>query len=361
MLPELAGVLERVAEQGPDGFYTGQVARWIAEEMRSGGGLVTAEDLATYRPIVREPIAGTYRDCQLLAVPPSSSGGATLLEALQILEAFDLRARGRWSAETLHLLIESARRAYRDRACYLGDPAGTQIPDKLLSKDYARQLAASIDRQRATPSEELAGEIPLAAESPETTHLSVVDSQRNAVSLTYTLESSFGSRVVVGGGGFLLNDEMNDFNWRPGVTDRSGRIGTPPNEIAPGKRMLSSMCPIVLRRNGQTLLVTVSPGGRTIINTVLQLVVNIVDFDMDPRQAVDAPRLHHGWFPDRVRAEGALAAEHAGAVETLRRMGHQIVEARERQGDAHSIWIDPATGEIVAAADRRTSGNVSGF
>jgi gamma-glutamyltranspeptidase/glutathione hydrolase len=253
------------------------------------------------------------------------------------------------------------RRAFRDRAAYLGDPAVNQVPARLLDKDYARQLAAAIDPRRATPSVELAGEIAIAPESEQTTHLSIVDRERTAVSLTYTLESAYGSRVVVRGGGFLLNDEMNDFNWLPGVTDATGRIGTPPNDVAPGKRMLSSMCPIVVRRDGRLLLVTGSPGGRTIINTVLCNVINVVDFEMDVRAAVDAPRLHHQWFPDQVRAEPALFERHADACARLREMGHRFAAKPAIQGDAHTIWIDPASGELVGAADRRIMGSAAGY
>jgi gamma-glutamyltranspeptidase / glutathione hydrolase len=361
VLAELADVLARIADQGPDGFYTGTLAELIAAEMRRGDGLITTADLADYRPVVREPIRASYRHCEILAVGPSSSGGITLVEALNILETFDLRSRGRWSADTLHLMIESMKRSYRDRACYLGDPGTAVIPEKLLDKQYARQLAANINPRRAIPSEELAGEIPIARESEQTTHLSVVDREGNAVSLTYTLESAFGSRVVVAGGGFLLNDEMNDFNWLPGVTDRSGRVGTVPNQIAPGKRMLSSMCPIVVRRDGRLLLVTGSPGGRTIINTVLCMVVNVVDFDMDIRQAVDAPRLHHQWLPDRVRVEPALVEQHPLAIKALRELGHVFADRPLRQGDAHTIWMDSKSGEIVGAADDRVTGSAVGY
>jgi gamma-glutamyltranspeptidase/glutathione hydrolase len=358
---ELAEVLVQIAERGPDGFYAGTVADMIAEEMRQGGGLVTKEDLAAYRPIVREPIRASYRGHEILAVPPSSSGGTTLAEALNMLETFDLKTHGRWSSETLHLVIECMRRAFRDRAAYLGDPAVSHIPAKLLDKEYARRLAATIDPNRATPSVELAGDIAIAPESEQTTHVSIVDRQGTAVSMTYTLESAYGSRVVVRGGGFLLNDEMNDFNWLPGVTDTSGRIGTPPNDVAPAKRMLSSMCPVVVRRDGRTLLVTGSPGGRTIINTVLCLLVNVVDFQMDVRRAVDAPRLHHQWLPDEVRAEPSLVESHGNAIELLRAMGHGIAAKPARQGDAHTIWIDPASGEIVGAADRRIMGSAAGY
>jgi gamma-glutamyltranspeptidase/glutathione hydrolase len=359
--PQLADVLERIAEQGPDGFYTGPTAELIAAEMKRAGGLIATQDLAAYRPIERKPLRTTYRGHEILAVPPSSSGGTTLALELNILETFDLRSRGRFDAPTLHLVIECMRRAFRDRAEFLGDPATTSIPDKLLDKAYARKLAATIDPKRATPSGELAGDITISTESEQTTHLSVIDAAGAAVSLTYTLESAYGSRVVVTGGGFLLNDEMNDFNWLPGVTNTAGRIGTPPNDVAPGKRMLSSMCPVVVRRDGQTLLVTGSPGGRTIINTVLQMVVNVVDFDMDIRQAVDAPRLHHQWLPDEVRVEPTLSEHHAAAIEGLRAMGHPFAPRPARQGDAHSIWVDPAMRALVGAADGRIMGHAAGY
>jgi gamma-glutamyltranspeptidase / glutathione hydrolase len=358
---ELAAVLARIAEQGAAAFHTGKTADLIIREMQRGGGLVTAADLADYRPVVRKPLRSTYRDCEILSVPPSSSGGTTLALALNMLETFDVRSQGRWSSDTLHLMIESMKRAYRDRAAYLGDPSATLIREKLLDKKYARQLAATIDRKRATPSGVLAGEIPIAAEGEHTTHLSVVDSDGTAVSMTYTLESLFGSRVVVTGGGFLLNDEMNDFNWLPGITTSKGRIGTAPNQIAPGKRMLSSMCPTVVRRDGKTLLITGSPGGRTIVNTVFCIIVNVVDYEMDVREAVDAPRLHHQWLPDEVRIEPTLAEEHGEAIDALVQLGHAFAEKRERQGDAHTIRIDPKTGEIQAAADRRTSGSAAGY
>jgi gamma-glutamyltranspeptidase/glutathione hydrolase len=359
--PQLAAVLTRIADEGPAGFYAGPVASLIADEMRAGDGLITLGDLAAYEPIEREPLRGTYRGHEVVAVPPSTSGGITLLESLGALENFDLRIQGRWSPETLHLMIETMKRAFRDRAFYLGDPATTVIPEKLLAEDYARELAASIDPRRATPSVELAGDLPISEEGEHTTHISIVDRERTAVSLTYTLENSWGSRVVVRGGGFLLNDEMNDFNWLPGVTNHAGRIGTPANDVAPGKRMLSSMCPVVVRRNDANVLVTGSPGGRTIINTVLNVVLNVVEFDLPIREAVDAPRLHHQWLPDIVRYEPSLLAQHASTVAGLRRLGHTFVARPAVQGDAHSIWMNPATGEIVAAADKRISGDAAGY
>jgi gamma-glutamyltranspeptidase/glutathione hydrolase len=202
----------------------------------------------------------------------------------------------------------------------------------------------------------------LSDESSHTTHFSVIDKDRVAVSMTYTLESSYGSRIVVKGGGFLLNDEMNDFNWRPGVTDRKGGIGTEPNVVVPGKRMLSSQTPTILARDSKAVLITGSPGGRTIINTVLCVIVNVVDFDMDARQAVDAPRMHQQWFPDRVSVEPQLAKDHADALERLKKMGHTIrIDKAEPQGDAHTIGVDSRTGKIIGAADRRRSGAATGY
>jgi gamma-glutamyltranspeptidase/glutathione hydrolase len=356
--PDLKRTLVLIAETGPDAFYTGLIANQLVEEMKRGGGLVTKEDLAGYRAAERKPIHGLYRGYDVYSVPPSSSGGITLVEALNILENFELRKHGRWSPRTLHLLAEAMKRAYRDRACYLGDPAFVKIPATLTEKPYARGLAATIYLARATPSRKLAGDIPLAEEGEHTTHISVLDKAGMAVSLTYTLESNYGSKVVVKGAGFLLNDEMNDFAWLPGVTDTTGRIGTLPNQIKPGKRMLSSMCPTIVAQNGKALLVTGSPGGRTIINTVLCVIVNVLDFEMDIQSAIDAPRMHHQWFPDRLRVEATLADEHPESLRELRRLGHKI-DRSASQGDAHSIWVNPKTGEQVGAADRRISGKVS--
>ncbi|MBL9122175.1 MAG: gamma-glutamyltransferase [Planctomycetaceae bacterium] len=357
--PELAKTLARIAAQGADGFYAGETADKIVAEMQLGAGLITAADLRAYSAKRREPLRGSYRGYQLVTMPPPSSGGTTLIEALNILETFDLD-RDRWSVRNVHLTIEAMRRAYRDRARYLGDPDFVAIPARLTSKEYARDLAANIDPRRATRSQDLAGDISLAPESPQTTHLSVIDRAGLAVSLTYTLESSYGSRVVVRGAGFLLNDEMNDFGWLPGVTDSSGRIGTKANLIAPHKRMLSSMCPTIVLRNDRTVLITGSPGGRTIINTVLCIVSDTIDFGMSVREAVAAPRWHHPWFPDAVRIERQLREQRPQLVDELEYLGHKVVEAAA-QGDAHSIAIDPESGEITAAADTRISGHAAGY
>jgi gamma-glutamyltranspeptidase/glutathione hydrolase len=354
---DLGRTLRLIADKGPDAFYKGEIADQIAAEMKAGHGLITKADLAAYRARARTPVHGTYRGYDVYGPPPPSSGGTCLVEMLNILEHFDLRKRRRWSPETLHILIETMRRAYCDRARSLGDPAFTRIPAHLTSKAYARRLARGIDLKKATPSEALARDIPLAGEGDSTTHFSVIDKYGMAVANTYTLERSYGSRIVVKGAGFLLNNEMMDFNWYPGVTDRAGTIGTEANQIAPGKRMLSSQTPTIVARDGKVVLITGSPGSRTIINTVLQVVVNVIDFDMNIRDAVDAPRLHHQWFPDRVRFEGTR--RYATAVKRLRTMGHKVEGTR--QGDAHSIWVDPRTGRYYGAEDRRISGKVASY
>jgi gamma-glutamyltranspeptidase/glutathione hydrolase len=357
VLKDLAGTLRLIADQGPDAFYQGAIADKIAAEMKLGGGLITKADLAAYEAKVRAPIHGTYRGYDIYGPPLPSSGGIVLVEMLNILENFDLRSKGRWSAATLHLLIEAMRRAYCDRARFLGDQDFVKIPACPTSKEYAQKLARSINLANATPSEEVAPDIHLAGEGNHTTHFSVIDRDGLAVANTYTLERSYGSRIVVRGAGFLLNNEMNDFNWQPGVTDRKGTIGTDANLIAPGKRMLSSMTPTLVARNGKVLLITGSPGSRTIINTVLCVLVNVLDFDMDIRAAVDAPRLHHAWFPDVVRFEGTR--QYPEVVAQLEKMGHKVKPTR--QGDAHTIWVDPQSGHYFGAADHRINGKAAGY
>jgi gamma-glutamyltranspeptidase/glutathione hydrolase len=354
---DLARTLRLIAEGGPDAFYKGPIADLIDAEMKSGNGLITKADLAAYSAKERKPIHGTYRGYDVFGPSPPSSGGTCLVEMLNILENFDLKKQGRWSPQTLHLMIETMKRAYCDRARYLGDADFVKIPAFLTSKEYARKLAASIDLKKATRSEDLARDIPLKAEGDSTTHFSVIDGDGMAVANTYTLERSYGSGIVVKGAGFLLNNEMMDFNWFPGVTTRDGTIGTEANQIAPGKRMLSSQTPTIVMKDGKVVLLTGSPGSRTIINTVLCIVVNVIDFEMPIREAVDAPRLHHQWFPDMARFEGT--SEYAAVVEKLRAMGHEI--GGTRQGDAHSIYVDPKTGKYHAGEDHRIDGKAAGF
>ncbi|MBN9117635.1 MAG: gamma-glutamyltransferase [Planctomycetes bacterium] len=356
VLTDLGLTLRLVAEKGADAFYTGAPAELLEKEMKDGGGLITRADLAAYKANERTPIHTTFRGFDVYGPPPPSSGGVALTEMLNVLENFDLKKHGRWSPEANHLMIETMKRAYADRARYLGDPGFTKIPDHLTTKEYAKKLAAGIDLKKTTPSAELAPEIAIDKESDSTTHFSVIDRDGLAVSNTYTLENSYGNRVVVRGAGYILNNEMTDFNPRPGFTGSNGMIGTRPNQIAPGKRMLSSMTPVIVRKDGKAALVTGSPGGRTIINTVLCVVLNVTEFEMSVGDAVSAPRTHHQWFPDAVRFEGVK--QHPELVKELKALGHTITEAR--QGDAHSIRIDPKTGERTGAADKRLDGKAVG-
>ena len=362
--PDLARTLRLIADGGDAAFYAGEVAAQTVATMREGGGILAEADLAGYEAKLRRPVRTTYRGREVYAPPPPSSGGVALAQMLNILEPFELRREGRWSPRAVHLMAEAMRRAYFDRARYLGDADFVPVPDDLATKSYASALAGSIDPDRATPSESLAAAagIPLADGPPEsenTTHFSVIDASGMAVSNTYTLEQSFGGFVVVKGYGFLLNNEMGDFNPRPGHTDRTGRIGTPPNLVEPGKRMLSSMCPTIVSDDGRVVLVTGSPGGRTIINTVLCVVLNFLEFEMSPRDAVDAPRLHHQWLPDRLHLEAPIPQEYPTLIETLRTRGHPRVDPRPRQGDAHSIFVAPDDTR-TGVADRRRSGAAAG-
>jgi gamma-glutamyltranspeptidase / glutathione hydrolase len=348
--PDLARTLERVADQGPAGFYQGETAEWIVREMQARGGLITREDLRSYRAVERTPLRGSYRGIEVIVMPPPTSGGVVLLQMLNVLEGFPLAESGFGSAATLHLLAETMRRGFADRARYLGDPDfNPDMPvDRLISKDYAESLRDTICRSAATKSSPASFEwLP---ESDETTHLSVIDGELNAVALTYTLEYSYGSRIVVPGAGFLLNNEMGDFNAAPGLTNEKGLIGTEPNLAAPGKRMLSSMSPTILARDGRVLMVTGSPGGRTIINTVLQTVVNVVDFGMNVREAVDAARIHHQWLSDRIYHErGRFAPE---ILEALEKMGHSL-EPVPHQGVVQAIVRDSDGGFLEGFSDRR--------
>ncbi len=355
VLKDLGRTLRAIATKGPNVFYTGWIADSIAASMTAGGGLISKADLAAYQAKVRTPVRGTYRGFELISMPPPSSGGVAMIEMLNILEHFDLASLGPRSPKTYHLLIEAMRRAYLDRARYLGDPDFVKMPlDKLMSKSYAKTLAASIDTAHASSSVELGKDIITqiaSTESDETTHFSVVDKNGMAVANTYTLEGGFGSHVVVSGTGFLLNNEMGDFNKKPGETNLTGDIGTPANQIAPGKRMLSSMTPTIVTKNGKLFLVTGSPGGRTIINTVTEIVLNATVFGMNARQAVDAPRLHHQWLPDEVTFERTGAD--SATVKALEALGHKV-RIGGTQGDGNSIMYDAKTRTSSAANDRRS-------
>ncbi|MCB9939801.1 MAG: gamma-glutamyltransferase [Planctomycetaceae bacterium] len=359
VLPDLAKTLRAIAADGADAFYEGKIADQFVAQMKRGNGLITKQDLAGYEAKLREPIRGTYREYELFGPPPPSSGGVCVIEAMNMLEPFRLREHPRYGSRNMHLITEAMRRAFCDRARYLADPEFANIPSHLTTKAHAAELADSIDFDRATPSETLAPEIAIAPESTDTTHFSVIDRNGMAVSNTYTLEASWGSRIVVAGAGFVLNNEMGDFNWERGVTTRGGQIGTTPNLIEPGKRMLSSQSPFIVTRDGKAFLLTGSPGGRTIINTVLGNLLNVLEFEMTLADAIDAPRMHHQWFPDELRFEGSKSPEHADAIEQLRMKGHTVLH-RDRQGSAHSVQVDQATGQFIGVADWRRGGAAIG-
>jgi gamma-glutamyltranspeptidase/glutathione hydrolase len=349
--PDLARTLQRIALHGPDGFYRGETAALLEKEMRANGGLITREDLANYHARKRQPIRGSYRGYEVLSMPPPSSGGVALLEMLNILEGYDLKSSGFGSAANVHLIAEAMRRAFADRARYLGDPDfNPGMPsERLVSKDYAATLRSTIDPDRASRSSPTTFTWP--AEGRETTHISLVDEQRNAVSLTYTLEDAYGSKIVVPGAGFLLNNEMGDFNAAPGLTDGNGLIGTEANLAQPGKRMLSSMTPAILARDGRLAMVTGSPGGRTIISTVLLTILNVVDFGMNAQEAVDAGRFHHQWLPDRITVERFKHSPDTLALLAAR--GHDVRDTAT-QGVAEVIVVDAAADVLEGGVDRRT-------
>ncbi len=357
---DLAATLERVREQGRDGFYQGKTAELLVTEMERGGGLISLRDLAAYESVWREPIRGTYRGHEIVSMPPPSSGGVLLVHMLNMLEPHDIRGFGYGSAAAMHRMIEAERRAYADRAEHLGDmdfyptPVGT-----LIGKPYAARRFADFDPARASLSEEVgAGAIP--DESPDTTHVSVMDAAGNAVAYTTTLNLSYGSKIVVPGAGFLLNNEMDDFSIKPNTPNSFGLLGDEANAIAPGKRMLSSMTPTIVLRDGEPVLVTGSPGGSTIITTVLQVVMNIIDHGMDLADAVGKPRFHHQWRPDRVLVEPFGFSP--DTLATLEAMGHQNIDTirwGRGIGDANSVMRKD--GDLLGVSDPRGAGRAVGF
>lgn len=352
--PELAATLARLARAGPREFYEGETARLLVEEMQRGAGLITLEDLKAYRPVMREPLRGSYRGHEIITMPPPSSGGIALLAMLNMLEAHDVAGLGHGSSREAHLLIEVMRRAFADRAEYLGDPDFVQGPwSALASKKYAAARAASIDLKRATPSRDVGHGDPAPYQPGQTTHYSVVDAAGNAVANTYTLNTGYGCGVTVAGAGFLLNNEMDDFAVKPGAPNVYGLVQSERNAIAPGKRPLSSMTPTIVTKDGRLLLVIGSPGGPTIINTVLQVIVNVIDHGMNIRQAIESPRLHHQWLPDVVRVEPRGLVR--DVEDALRAMGHALApeESRSAIGDAQGIMIDLSSGERTGACDPR--------
>jgi gamma-glutamyltranspeptidase / glutathione hydrolase len=348
--PDLAATLSAIAEQGSRGFYQGPVAEKLVKAIRDAGGIMTLEDLRTYRPVTRAPVRGSYRGYDIVSMPLPSSGGTVLLESLNILEGYQLSEMKQGSPASLHLLIEAMKRAYADRARYLGDPAFVNAPTNVLqAKDYAAKLRAGIDADRATPAAEVTSALP-PREGSNTTHYSIVDSHGNAVSNTYTLNFPYGVGMVAEGTGVLLNNEMDDFTAAPGAANAFGLVGYEPNLPGPGKRPLSSMSPTIVLKDGKPVLLTGSPGGSRIISAVLQVIVNVLDYHMDIAAAVAAPRLHNQWLPDVVRVENGFAED---TLATLKAKGHQIVEPLG-QTSANSILVT-ATG-LLGAPDPRTRG-----
>jgi gamma-glutamyltranspeptidase/glutathione hydrolase len=368
--PELAHTLERLAKD-PDEFYHGAMARELAAAIQKGGGLITAADLAAYEVKEREPIRGSYRDYDIISAPPPSSGGVALIESLNILEGFDLAKFGNRSADAIHLIAEAFRRAFYDRADFMGDPDFAKVPvAQLIDKKYAAAWRDSIDPNHASLSQALkrppifnelereAQSRPITVREPEnTTHYSVVDAEGNAVAVTTTLNDSFGSRVTAEGLGFLLNDEMDDFASKQGVPNLFGLIQGPANAIGPGKRPLSAMTPTIVLKDGKLFLVLGSPGGPTIITTVANVLIGVVDFSLDIQEAVNAPRFHHQWLPDQILVEDRLSPD---TMNLLRSKGHKLL-VRHFWGDAECIMIDPKTGERLAGADGRNNGKAVGY
>ena len=357
--PDLAATLERIAAQGRDGFYAGRTADLLVAEMERGGGLISHEDLKEYRSVWRKPVRGSYRGHDIYSMPPPSSGGVLLVQLLNMLETHDVNRMGADNADTAHLMIEAERRAYADRAEHLGDPDFYDVPmAMLIDKAYATARLVSLDRGKASLSTEVGAGARWPEESPETTHVSVMDAAGNCVAYTTTLNLSYGSKIVVTGAGFLLNNEMDDFSAKPDAPNSFGLVGREANSIVPGKRMLSSMTPTIVLKKKEPFLVTGSPGGSTIITTVLQVLVNVIDHRMDLAAAVSRPRFHHQWLPNRVVYEpGAFSA---AALETLTGRGHvNLNEIRFGIGDANSAM---RVGEnLIGVADPRNAGAALAF
>jgi len=358
--PELARTLMTISAKGRDGFYKGKVAQLIVDEMKRGNGLISARDLEDYKSVWRQPIKSTYRDYTVYGMPPPSSGGILIAMMLNMLEPFDLHKRGWGSSDAIHLMVEAERRAYADRATHLGDMDFYPVPiEKLISKEYAQARFRTFDWQRASRSDNIkAGWWP--EESTQTTHFSVMDGEGNAVALTTTLNSGFGNRIVVEGGGFLLNNEMDDFSAKENTPNQYGLIGKEANSIEPGKRMLSSMSPTIVVKDGKPFLVTGSPGGNTIITTVFQVIVNVIDFDMSIEDAVALPRVHHQWEPDMIMyGPNAISPD---TLKILEKMGYKDLRGirfGRGIGDANSILFKD--GVINGMKDPRNAGAAVGY
>ena len=359
--PELAATFARLQRGGPNEFYEGQTARLIVEDMKRHNGLMTLEDLRGYVAKERTPLRGTYRGYEIISMPPPSSGGAVLIEMLNILEGYDLKNIDANSSDRYHLMAEAMRRAFADRAEYMGDSDFVKVPVAgLIDKSYAAKLRSTISTERASTSAEVRAGRPAGYESDETTHFTVVDAEGNVVANTYTLNNSYGSAAVAKGTGLLLNDEMDDFAAKPGTPNMYGLVQGERNAVAPRKRPLSAMTPtIVLRKDGSFWFTVGSPGGPTIINTVFCIITNVIDFDMNIQQAIDAPRIHHQWLPDELVGEPYGLSGDTQRALTAR--GHTLGKLRYL-GDAEGIMVEEKTGVRLGATDpRRSDGAAIGY
>lgn len=347
---DLAETLKRISTHGVEEFYQGKTAQLLVEEMKRHGGLISLDDMKNYSPVIRKPVRGNYRGYDIYSMSPPSSGGAHVIQILNILEGYDIGAYGHNSSKTIHLMAEAMKRAYADRSKYLGDEDFVQVPLKgITSKKYAKELRNGIDPEKATASKTIAPGKPLPYESHETTHFSIVDKYGNAVSNTYTINFSYGSGIVVDGAGFLLNNEMDDFSSKPGVPNAYGLIGGEANKVEPNKRMLSSMSPSIVKKDGKNFLVTGSPGGSRIITTTLQVIMNVIDHGLNIKSAVAAPRIHHQWLPDEIRIEEGISPD---TINSLVERGHKV-EQKSSMGAIQSIMIKD--GIMYGGADPRRS------
>jgi gamma-glutamyltranspeptidase/glutathione hydrolase len=353
---DLAKTLERIREHGAEGFYSGETARLLAADMAANGGTITLDDLRDYKVFERKPLQGTYRGYGVITSPPPSSGGAGILQMMGMLEGTDYAKTGAGSARSLHFLAEVMRRYFADRSEYMGDPEFYPVPlSKLLDPKYIAARRSTIDPLHATPSDKILPGKFNGKESTETTHFSILDAEGNAVAMTYTLNGGFGSGVTAKGLGFLLNNEMDDFAPKPGSKNNFGLIQGEADAIAPNKTPLSSMTPTIITRDGKVYMVAGSPGGPTIINTVLQVILNVLDFKMNAQEAVDQPRIHHQWMPDEIRYERGLSPD---TIELLKSMGHKVAPATSFIGENALIVLD--NGWIQGAADGRVEATAKG-
>jgi len=356
---DLAKTLQRIQQQGRAGFYEGETARLLAQEMQRGGGMITEEDLRNYHAVWRDPIQAKYKEYNIITMPPTSSGGIALVQLMRLNEPYPLRRWGWNTDSTVQVMIEAERRVYADRAKFLGDPDFVKIPlDRLMSKTYLQNRFADFSFARATDSKVVSGGAIPGYESMETTHFSIVDKDMNAVSSTTTLNGGYGSRVVVGGAGFLMNNEMDDFSVKPGVPNMFGLIGNKANAIAPGKRMLSSMTPTILEKDGKLFMVVGTPGGSTIMTSVYQTILNVIEHGMTMQQAVNALKFHHQWLPDNTIFENGAFTE--PTVQYLQSRGYQLEKLTNTLGRMDCVLVRP-DGTLEGASDPRADNTARGY